>query len=158
MICLLSLIVFGILAIFSASYRPLAKEAFDCVFRRMTLRKCQSGLDVKVKSKIVGRLIGKSTKLAKGVHKYFEVISWFFVILFFVSLFFSGQALYNVIVYDNCNGISEGDEVPGYCIITGEGGGDVVDEEIVSCEDPQCADGICEECGTECECGDCSDP
>lgn len=156
MICLLSLIVFGILAIFSASYRPLAKEAFDCVFRRLTLRKCQSGLDVRVKSKIVGKLIGKSAKLAKGVHKYFEVASWFFVILFFVSLFFSGLALYNVIVYDNCNGFSEG-EIPEYCIITGEGGNEDIVEEIVDCEDPQCENGICEECGTECECGACSD-
>jgi hypothetical protein len=156
MICLLSLIVFGILAIFSASYRPLAKEAFDCVFRRLTLRKCQSGLDVRVKSKIVGKLIGKSTNLAKGVHKYFEVVSWFFVILFFVSLFFSGLALYNVIVYDNCNGFSEGEDIPGYCIITGEGGNEAIVDEIVNCGDPQCENGICEKCGTECECGDCS--
>ena len=33
MICLIALIIFGVLAIFSASYRPLAKEAFDCVLR-----------------------------------------------------------------------------------------------------------------------------
>ncbi|MBT6995703.1 hypothetical protein HN865_01740 [Candidatus Woesearchaeota archaeon] len=154
MICLLSLIVFGVLAIFSASYRPLVKEAFDCVFRRVTLRKCQSGLDVKVKSKIVGKLMGKSTKLARGVHKYFEVVSWLFVVLFFVSLFFSGQALYNTIVYDNCNGpIGEDGENP-FCILTGEGG-DVVEQEVLDCGDPLCEDGQCETCGSSCECGSC---
>lgn len=146
------MVVFGVLAIFSASYRPIAKEAFDCVFRRITLRKCESGLDIRLKTKIVGKLMHKAPGLAKGVHKYFEIISWLFVGLFFVSLFLTGQGIYNIIVYDNCYGpIDEN----GFCILTGTGG--EVDEEVIDCEDPICFGGQCEICGTECECGACEE-
>ena len=152
MICIIALIVFGILSIFSASYRPLAKEAFDCVFRRVTLRKCNTGFDVKVKSKIVGKLMNKSPGLARGVHKYFEFISWFFVILFFVSLVFSAEGVYNIIVYDNCYGpIDES----GFCILTGTGG-EVV-EEVIDCGDPLCDGGGCELCGEDCNCTSCEE-
>jgi hypothetical protein len=37
MICLIALVVFGIMSIFSVGFRPLAKESFNCVFRRLTL-------------------------------------------------------------------------------------------------------------------------
>lgn len=146
MICILALVVFGVLAIFSASYRPLAKEAFDCVFRRITLRKCESGLDVRMKSKVVGKLMNRSPALARGVHKNFEIISWIFVIIFFVSLIYSGIAVYNIVVYDNCNGPVDEN---GFCIITGNGG------EVVDCEDPLCEHGECEECGEDCDCAEC---
>lgn len=151
MICVIAMVVFGILAIFSARYRPVAKEAFDCVFRRITLRPCESGLDTRLKTQIVGKLMNKNQKLAKGIHKYFEVISWMFVILFFVSLFFTGQAIYNIIVHDNCNGPVDEN---GYCIITGTGA--EIEVDVINCEDPKCDEGICEECGTECQCGACS--
>ena len=153
MICVIAMIVFGILSIFSASYRPVAKEAFDCVFRRITLRKCESGLDTRMKSKIVGKLMIKSPGFARQVYVHFEKISWFFVILFFVSLFFTGQAVYNIVLYDNCNGPVDEN---GFCIITGNGG-DVVEKEVIDCEDPKCVNGVCEECGTECECGTCEE-
>jgi hypothetical protein len=147
MICVISMIVFGIMAIFSASYRPIAKEAFDCVFRRLTLRKCQSGLDVRMKAKLVGFLMKRNSKLAKPVYKYFEIVSWLFVIIFFVSLFLSIQAGYNLIVYDNCAGP---DADPEECIF-------VPHEEIVDCEDPLCDDGYCEVCGEDCNCGECEE-
>jgi len=104
MICIIAMVVFGILAIFSASYRPVAKEAFDCVFRRITLRKCESGLDTRLKSQITGRLMIRSPKSARVVHRHFEVFSWIFVILFFASMAYSGFSTYNVIAYGNCNG------------------------------------------------------
>ena len=157
MICIIAMVVFGILSIFSAKYRPIAKEAFDCVFRRVTLRKCESGLDIRLKTKIVGKLMNKHYGLAKGVHKYFEIISWMFVVLFFVSLFFTGQGIYNIIVYDNCYGpIDEN----GFFILTGTGGevtavqGEV-EGTAVSCEDPLCKNGTCEKCGEACNCTTC---
>ena len=147
MICLIAMIVFGIMAIFSASHRPIAKEAFDCVFRRITLRKCQSGLDVKLKSKLVGTLMRKNSGLAKPVYKYFEVVSWLFVVLFFVSLFFSAQAVYNLAIYDNCNGPNADPET---CIFT-------PNAEPVDCGDPLCDSGQCEICGDDCSCGECKE-
>ena len=103
MFCLIALITFSILGIFSATHRQLAKEAFDCVFRRITLRPCNTGFDKKIKGRIVGKLLNRSPRLAKSVYHYWEAISWFLVILFFVSLFFSVKSAYNLVRYKTCD-------------------------------------------------------
>ena len=102
--CLVALIVFGILGIFSVKYRKLAMTAFDCVFRRITLRPCQSGMDRKLKNKLVGLMSRKNVKLARFVVKRFELISWLFTILLILSIFFSARGIYFYVVYGNCNG------------------------------------------------------
>ncbi|NOR85623.1 thioredoxin domain-containing protein [archaeon] len=112
MICLLALVVFGILGIFSASHRTIANEAFDCVFRRITLRKCNTSFDKKMKSKIMGKLLRKSPKTAKVVYKHFETISWFFTILLIVSFAYSAVGIFNWVAYGNCNGENES----GFCV------------------------------------------
>lgn len=111
MICIIALVVFSILGIFSLSYRRLAIESFDCVFRRLTLRPCESGLDVKLKSKIVGKLLRINKYFAGFVYHYFEIFSWALVILMAVSTYYTGLGAYNYTVYGNCNG-PEG----GFCI------------------------------------------
>jgi hypothetical protein len=104
MICILAMIVFAVLGIFSLSYRRLAYEAFDCVFRRVTLRPCESGLDVRLKSKIVGKLLKINRLFAGFVYHYFEFFSWALVILTFVSMYYVGLGAYNYAAYGNCNG------------------------------------------------------
>ncbi len=104
MICIIALIVFGILGIFSASYRVIAKEAFNCVFKKITFRKCDTGLDTRLKSQIMGKLLKFSPRLGKTVYKYFEVFSWIFLILILVTFFFIGRAGYFYAAYGNCNG------------------------------------------------------
>jgi len=104
MICFIALIVFGILGIFSVKYRQIAKEAFDCVFRRITFRKCESSLDQRLKSQITGKLIKHNPKLAGFVYKRFEIISWIFTIILILSIVYSAWGLYNYAVYGNCNG------------------------------------------------------
>jgi protein-disulfide isomerase len=104
MICVIALIVFGILGIFSASYRIIAKEAFNCVFKKVTFRKCDTGLDTRLKSQITGRLLKFSPRLGKTVYKYFEVFSWIFLILILVTLFFVGRGIVFYAMYGNCNG------------------------------------------------------
>ncbi|MBU0472149.1 MAG: DsbA family protein [Nanoarchaeota archaeon] len=104
MICVIALIVFGVLGIFSATHRIIAKEAFDCVFRRITLRKCETGLDKRLKAQISGKLMKKSPKTGKWIYKHFEFISWVFLILLLVSIFFSARSVYFFAVYGNCNG------------------------------------------------------
>jgi len=74
MICVLAMIVFGIMAIFSASHRPIAKEAFDCVFRRITLKKCKSGLDVRLKAKLIGKLM---QKILNWLDRYTNILKLF---------------------------------------------------------------------------------
>ena len=104
MICIIALVVFSILGIFSATHRKIAIEAFDCVFRKITLRKCQTGLDKRLKSQITSSIMRKNRNIGKFIYQNFEVISWLFTILMLVSLFFSGQGIYYYAKYGNCNG------------------------------------------------------
>lgn len=132
MICFIALIVFGILGIFSASHRQIAKEAFDCVFRRITLRKCTTGLDVKLKSGITSKFLNKSPKLGHLIYKYFEILSWLFTILLIGSLVWSGYSGYNYYQYGNCNGPSA-EEQQSLCLfdITG------ANSQITTCQDQE---------------------
>lgn len=104
MICLIALVVFAVLGIFSAKYRTVAKEAFDCVFRRITFRKCTTGLDNRLKSQITGRLMRKRPRFAKAVYRHFEAISWIFTIALVLSLGYSVYSVANLFIYGNCNG------------------------------------------------------
>ncbi len=113
MICVIALAVFGILGIFSARYRGIAKEALSCVFRRVTFRKCTSGLDARLRSQISGRLMRKSPRMAGLVYRHFELLAWLFTIVMVLSFAYSGISVYNYAVYGNCNGRSNGE---GFCI------------------------------------------
>lgn len=113
MLCVVALIVFGFLGIFSARHRVLAKEAFDCVFRRLTLRKCETGLDKRIKNKLTGSMGRKHPSLARFLYKYFEVFSWIFIILLVWSLYEIALGGYNYAVYGSC--IAPGDD--GVCLL-----------------------------------------
>ena len=104
MICIIALVVFGILGIFSATHRQVFFEACDCVFRRVTLRKCKTGLDKRLKGQVTGSIMRFSPKTAGFVFKYFEVFSWLFLILMVVSIYYTADGTYNYIIYGNCNG------------------------------------------------------
>lgn len=117
MICVIALIVFSILGIFSATHRKLAKEAFDCVFRKATLRKCASGMDIRIKSKITGTFMKISPKFAKLIYRHFEIASWIFVILFVASIVYVGIGGYNYYLYGNCNG----PVATGFCVFDPSG-------------------------------------
>jgi len=112
MICIIALVVFGILGVFSASYRTIAKEAFSCVFLRLTLRKCESGLDKRLKAQLTGKVMRKHPKTGRWLFKYFEILSWIFTLLFVVSIVYTGIAVYNYAAYGNCNG----PDSDGFCI------------------------------------------
>lgn len=113
MLCLVALIIFLVLGIFSLTHRQLAKEAFDCVFRNITFRPCNTGFDEKIKGQILGSIINKSPNLAKNVNRHWKLLSWILTILFFASLFFSIKAIYNLTVYQTCNPAS-----PKNCILS----------------------------------------
>lgn len=111
MLCFAALLVLAILSLFSAKYKSLAAEAFDCVTRRVTLRPCTTGFDVKVKSTILSSLLIKSPPLARFISKRFDLISLVFVALFFGSLIFSVRSGYLFWATGNCNGLNQG----GFC-------------------------------------------
>jgi len=135
MICFLAMIVFGILGIFSATHRKIAIEAFDCVFRKVTLRKCNTGLDVRLKSSITGKSFQKHPKLGKFIYRHFEIISGFFTVLLILSLVWTGISGYNYYVYGNCNGASVEDQ-QGLCLFDPSGENSQIstcgDEDIIS--------------------------
>lgn len=109
--CIIALIVFGIMGIFSASHRALAKEAFGCVFRRITLRPCNTGFADKIKGKILSKIITRSTFLAKMVNKHYEILSWIFFILMLGSTIWVMRGVYNFYVFGSCNGLN----ASGFC-------------------------------------------
>ena len=108
--------VFGVLGVFSVKYRKLAKESFECTFRLMTLRPCQSDFDQKLKVSILAGLI-RFPKFAKFVNKNFKPISVIMVILFFITLFLSvfytAEGLYYLATTGTCS-----PEHPEHCIFT----------------------------------------
>jgi hypothetical protein len=112
MICIIALVVFGILGIFSVTHRKIAFEAFNCVFRKTTFRKCNSDLDKRLKSQIVAKVMNKSPKTARFVYRYFEILSWIFTIAMIVSLVYTVIGGYNYYQYGNCNGPNQ----EGFCI------------------------------------------
>ncbi|HIH20661.1 TPA: thioredoxin domain-containing protein [Candidatus Micrarchaeota archaeon] len=103
-LCIIALVVFGFLGIFSAKYRALAKEAFQCVFRMVTLRPCESSFDERLKAQIVARTLSFSPSAARLVNNNFKALSWIFTIIFFASLAYSAFSAYNYWAYGNCNG------------------------------------------------------
>lgn len=129
--------IFSILGIFSAAYRKLAMEAFDCVFRRLTLRKCDTGLDQRIKSKVTSKLSAMPAA-AKFFYRHFELISWIFTILMIVSLVFSVQAVYNIAVHGTCD-----PENPSGCVLT---------YSNTSCTQENCANPGCSCANATCTC------
>jgi len=102
-ICIIALVVLSVLSTFSATYRPLAKEAFKCVFRTATLRPCESDFDRKVKMFMVMKSAKVSTRLSSFIYKHFKLVSWIFVIIFFLSLYYSVVGLYNLFTIGTCD-------------------------------------------------------
>ncbi|MCX6803459.1 MAG: hypothetical protein NTY48_02705 [Candidatus Diapherotrites archaeon] len=108
MICFVALIVFAVLGIFSAKYRAYFFEASDCIFRRVTLRKCTTSFDKKMKVKVTAGFTKLNKPFGGFVFKHFEFFSWIITILMVVSLVWSGYsggvAIYNWVSFGNCNG------------------------------------------------------
>lgn len=87
--CLGLLLYYAILAIFFPKYRKEVKLAFDCFWRKLTLRPCLQGFDQKMKNKATAKLMKYSPRLAKFVHNYFDIIMTIFTILTIVSIIYA---------------------------------------------------------------------
>lgn len=110
--CAVAFIVLGILSIFSVKYRAFAKEAFDCVFRRVTFRSCQTAFGEKMKAIVSSWFLKRSEKIGGFVFRRFEILNWIFVILFFTSAVFAGRSIYLYAKYGSCT-----PEQPQNCVI-----------------------------------------
>jgi protein-disulfide isomerase len=113
MFCIVAFVILSILGIFSATNRQLAKEALDCVFRRVTLRPCNTGFDEKMKAKILGSVINRSETAARIINKSFEPLSWVFFVLLLGSSIWSVRGLYLFYVSGSCNGLNQ----TAFCVL-----------------------------------------
>ena len=108
MICIIALVVFAVLGIVSAKYRTYFFEALDCVSKRVTLRKCTTSFDKKMKLKITTRVARVNKRIGSFTFKHFETISWILTILMILSMVWSLYVgvvgVYNWVAYGNCNG------------------------------------------------------
>ena len=103
MFCIAAFIVFAILALFSASYRPLAAKAWRCVLRRVTFRPCDINFSEELKGKLLGKLIFTHPRLARFLNRWIDWLAFVFVILSIWSLFYVANAGLNLWVYDTCD-------------------------------------------------------
>lgn len=130
MFCIASFLVLSILGIFSASNRQLAREALDCVLRRVTFRPCNTGFDQKMKAKLVGGVLTRSETAASFINKNFEIIAWIFIVLLAVSSFFAIRGVYFYYVYGSCNGLNQA----GFCAFDPRGENNAVSAIPLECE------------------------
>jgi hypothetical protein len=151
--CLVALVVLGIMSIFSAKYRSWAREALDCVTRRLTLRPCRTGFNEKVRAKLKSKLIARSERAARLVHRHFEAISWVFTLMLFISLAFSAYSVYNLAVFGTCDPAH-----PDQCIFNPDlphcSNPDCTGEDHCFCGDIEvpCDDPVFLECSGDCDC------
>ncbi|MFA6963870.1 MAG: thioredoxin domain-containing protein [Patescibacteria group bacterium] len=129
MACIIALIVFSILGLFSATHRQLAREALDCVFRKATFRPCNTGFKEKVKGKLVGGMLTKSAFMAKILNRYFELFSFVLFMLMIASTFYVVKGGYNYYKYGSCNGLNKS----GFCVFDPTGGNNQISAENKTC-------------------------
>jgi len=151
MICLVALVTLCVLGLFSAKYRSYTREAFDCVFRRLTLRKCNTAFDKKVKARVSAKVMKRNKALGGLVFKHFEAIGWVFTILLVVSLAYSSLSLYNLAVYGTCDL-----QQPDTCVFTASPGPSCGSEDCATegcnCDVEGCEEPDFEACNGDCDC------
>jgi hypothetical protein len=103
-LCWIALPVFAVLSIFSVRYRKLTLDALECLFKTVSLRKCESGLDDRIKADLTGRAMKLSPRVASLFYNHYKMISWIMVILMIGSTYLSSVGIYNYVNYGNCNG------------------------------------------------------
>lgn len=118
-LCIVALVIFSVMSIWSAKYRKLAKETFKCVTKTLMLSPCDMDFEQKVKARVTAKLLALNPMLAKAFYRNFRIFAWAFTATFFVSLFLTVRSFYNYLVYGSCEpgescyltalGVSNGD-------------------------------------------------
>ena len=101
--CIVAMVVFGFLGIFSAKYRTYAREAFRCFARLATLRPCNTAFDEQMKAKITAKLLTRSPRIAHFTFVHFGAISLVFAIAMFASLGYTAYSVYNLVAFGTCD-------------------------------------------------------
>ena len=102
----------------SAKYKKMAKDAWKCFLKTLTLSPCDVGIEQRIKGRVTAKLLS-TPRLARFFYRNFRVISWLFTITFFASLIYSAYAMYNFFVYGSCEpgGVCYLTPIIGWCIL-----------------------------------------
>lgn len=119
--CIVGIVVFAILGIFSAKYRYYFKQSLHCISRQIQLKPCDTNFDNMMKAKISVGLGKLSPTLGRFIYKHFVLLSWVLIILMFASIALMGLGVYNYWAYGNCNGPNSSD----FCIFNAFSGKDL---------------------------------
>ena len=103
MFCIAAFIVFAVLSIFSATYRPLAKAAWHCTWRRITFRPCDISFNEEMRAHLFRKLIFRAPRLTKFLDRWLDWISFVFVALSIWSVVYLANAGLNYWVYGTCD-------------------------------------------------------
>jgi DNA-binding transcriptional MerR regulator len=103
MFCIAAFIILAVLGIFSARYRKLAGNAWKCVGKKATFRKCDTSFKEDTKSMLLGKLVLRRPRLTKFLEKWIDVLAFIFVVLTIWSLFVVVKSGMNLYVYGTCN-------------------------------------------------------
>ncbi len=129
MFCILAFVVLSIMGLFSASHRELARQAWQCVWLRVTLRPCTVGFREKMKGRLVAALLRRSSLAAKILNKHFELFSWAIVLLTIISTLWAFRGVYNYYFYGSCNGLNSS----GFCVFDPTGANNQVSSLTTQC-------------------------
>ena len=118
-LCLVALLVFSVMSLWSAKYRPLAKQAFKCFTKTLTLSPCDMGFEQRVKAKVTAKLLNVWPAMARFFYRNFRIFAWAFTLSFFISLGYTVYSFYNFAVYGSCEpgGTCYLTPIIGWCIL-----------------------------------------
>ncbi len=102
--CIVGIVIFGILGIFSAKYRRYFRESLHCLKRQMLLKPCDTKFDMKMKAKIAAAAGKFWPALGRFVFRRFMLLSWVMILMLIFSVASVGIGVYNTVAYGNCNG------------------------------------------------------
>lgn len=101
-ICIVALVAFGILGIFSATHRKLFFEALHCLKRNITLRPCETGFDRRMKYSIASRF-RNYPRAYSFIYRRFNIFSWLLVITLVASFALTARGGYYLVTEKTCS-------------------------------------------------------
>jgi len=118
-LCLVALLVFSVMSLWSAKYRPLAKQAFKCFTKTLMLSPCDMAFEQRVKAKVTAKLLNVWPAMARFFYRNFNIFAWIFTLSFFISLGYTVYSFYNFAVYGSCEpgGTCYLTPIIGWCIL-----------------------------------------
>lgn len=103
MICFVGFAVFGVLGIFSATYRRYTLEAYQCMRDRVSGRPCSTNFDERYRAWAVDNVMKIDIRLASFVKSHFVAINWVIFVLTGILAVYTLEASYNLIIHGTCN-------------------------------------------------------